>query len=208
MAAPLIMIAYLTGTLLSRVGDEAIVVCAGVGYTLRLPGPVANGLGPSGELVSLWVHTAVKEDAIDLYGFASARERALFQLLLGVPNVGPKLALLLMSSLPPSQLAKAVQHADLAALTRVKGIGKKTAEALLFHLKDRALEIAATADQGFSPTPQAQGAPQSDELVSALLALGYKPAQADAAAKRARERLPDGLLDPLLREALKVLRQA
>ena len=128
------MIAYLTGTLLSREGDEAVVLCGGVGYALRLPGPVADGLPPSGGAVSLWVHTSVKEDAIDLYGFASARQRALFQLFLTVPNVGPKMALLLMGSVPPAALSKAVQLGDLATLTRVKGIGKKTAEALLFHL--------------------------------------------------------------------------
>ena len=180
------MIAYLNGTLLSRDGDEAVVVCGGVGYTLRLPGPVAEGLGPVGQTVALHVHTSVKEDAINLYGFASAQERSLFQLLLSVPNVGPKLALLLLSSLPPSALSKAVQHSDLAALTRVKGIGKKTAEPLLFHLKDKALQIAATAQGGeFHVAGHGERpAASADELVSALLALGYKPAQADLAAGR------------------------
>ena len=202
------MIAYLSGTLLSREGDEAIVVCAGVGYALRLPGPVAESLGPSGGSVTLWVHTAVKEDALDLYGFASARERALFQLFLGVPNVGPKLALLLMGSVPPALLSKAIQHGDTAALTRVKGIGKKTAEALLFHLKDRALEIAATAAEGFDhPGTSPRPALANDELLAALLALGYRPAQAEAGAERARERLPGATLEKLLREALNVLRQ-
>ena len=202
------MIAYLTGTLLSREVDEAIVVCSGVGYTVRLPTPVADGLGPTGQIVSLWVHTVVREDAIDLYGFASARERALFQLLLGVPNVGHKLGLLIMSSLPPAALSRAVQKGDLTALPRVKGIGKKTAEALLFHLKDKGLAIAATAAEGLEPSPSTERRlPVDDELVSALLALGYKEAQAETAAERARERLPAGGLDPLLREALKVLRQ-
>jgi holliday junction DNA helicase RuvA len=125
-----------------------------------------------------------------------------------VPNVGPKLGMLLMSSIPPAALSRAVQLGDLAALTRVKGIGKKTAEALLFHLKDRALEIAATAAEGLEPSPSTERkVPLDDELVSALLALGYKLAQAETAAIRARERLPAGELDPLLREALKVLRQ-
>src|ERR1700722_1514339 len=142
------MIAYLAGTLFSLEGDEAIVLCGGVGYLLRLPTPTAGALGPAGSSVTLWVHTSVKEDSLDLYGFASARQRALFQLLLAVPNVGPKLALLLMSSVPPGVLARAVQHGDIPTLTRVKGIGKKTAEALLFHLKDRALEIAAMASEG------------------------------------------------------------
>jgi len=201
------MIAYLSGTLFSLKGDEAIVLCGGVGYFLRLPGPTAGALGPEGSQVSLWVHTAVKEDALDLYGFGSARQRALFQLLLEVPNVGPKLALLLMSSVPPAVLAKAVQQTDIPALTRVKGIGKKTAEALLFHLKDRALEIAAMSAEGVGVVAEAaKPAGPADDLLAALLALGYKPAQAEAAAAHARERLPGAGLESLVREALNALR--
>jgi Holliday junction DNA helicase RuvA len=201
------MIAYLAGSLFSLEGDEAIVLCGGVGYLLRLPTPTASALGPAGSAVTLWVHTAVKEDSLDLYGFASARQRALFQLLLAVPNVGPKLALLLMSSVPPAVLAKAVQQGDIPTLTRVKGIGKKTAEALLFHLKDRALEIAAMAAEGLGMAVEAERtmAPD-DDLLAALLALGYRPAQAEVAAAQAREKLPGAELDPLVREALKVLR--
>jgi len=201
------MIAYLAGTLFSLEGDEAIVLCGGVGYLLRLPTPTAGALGPAGSSVALWVHTAVKEDSLDLYGFASARQRALFQLLLAVPNVGPKLALLLMSSVPPAVLARAVQQGDIPTLTRVRGIGKKTAEALLFHLKDRALEIAAMASEGLGIAAETERrlAPD-DDLMAALLALGYRPAQAEAAAAHAREKLPGAELDPLLREALKALR--
>ena len=201
------MIAYLAGTLFSLEGDEAVVLCGGVGYLLRLPTSTAGNLGPAGGSVALWVHTAVKEDAIDLYGFASARQRSLFQLLLAVPNVGPKLALLLMSSVPPAQLAKAVQQGDIPALTRVKGIGKKTAEALLFHLKARGLEIAATAAEGLGIAIEPdRRPPPADDLMAALLALGYRPAQAEAAAAQAREKLPGAELDPLVREALKALR--
>ncbi len=201
------MIAYLAGTLFSLEGDEAIVLCGGVGYLLRLPSPTAGALGPAGSSVTLWVHTSVKEDSLDLYGFASARQRALFQLLLAVPNVGPKLALLLMSSVPPGVLARAVQHGDIPTLTRVKGIGKKTAEALLFHLKDRALEIAAMAAEGLGMAVEVERrVVPDDDLMAALLALGYRPAQAEAAAAHAREKLPGAELDPLVREALKVLR--
>jgi Holliday junction DNA helicase RuvA len=201
------MIAYLTGTLFHQKGDEAIVLCAGVGYLLRLPTPTAGALGAEGSQVSLWVHTAVKEDALDLYGFASARQRSLFQLLLEVPNVGPKLALLLMSSVPPAVLAKAVQQGDIPTLTRVKGIGKKTAEALLFHLKDRALEVAAMATEGIGVAVAIERpAAPADDLLAALLALGYRPAQAEAAAAQAREKSPGGGLEVLVREALKALR--
>jgi Holliday junction DNA helicase RuvA len=219
------MIAYLRGTLLVREGESALVVAHGVGYELRMPAsaldrlvgrgsaPGTGTVGAGGMEVELYVHTAVREDAIDLYGFATLPERVLFRLLLGVPKVGPGLALLIMSALSASDIARAVQHQDPLAFTRVKGIGKKTAENLLFHLKDRALEIAATAsEQEATSAPARGGFPSAsgpqDELIAALVALGYRTAQAEDAAQRARERLPDAGLDPLVREALRVLRQA
>jgi Holliday junction DNA helicase RuvA len=219
------MIAYLRGTLLVREGESALVVAHGVGYELRMPSsaldrlvgkgtPVAAGTaGFPGLEVELYVHTAVREDAIDLYGFATLPERVLFRLLLGVPKVGPSLALLIMNGLSASDIARAVQRQDPLAFTRVKGIGKKTAENLLFHLKDRALEIAATAsEQESDASPARAGYPgpsgPQDELVAALVALGYRTAQAEEAALRAREKLPEGGLDPLVREALRILRQA
>jgi len=201
------MIAYLRGTLLVRDGDGVLVVAHGVGYELRMPASALARLAPSGTEVELYVHTSVREDAIDLYGFGTLPERSLFRLLLGVPKVGPGLALLIMSALSAAEMARAVQRQDHAVFTRVKGIGKKTAENLLFHLKDRALEIAATAaeleaeDRVISPPP-------GDELVAALVALGYRAAQAEDAAQRARDRLPGAELDPLVREALRLVRQA
>lgn len=210
------MIAYLRGTLLVREGESAIVVAHGVGYELRMPASALDRLvarGSPGSEVELYVHTAVREDAIDLYGFATLPERVLFRLLLGVPKVGPGLALLIMSAFSASDIARAVQRQDPLAFTRVKGIGKKTAENLLFHLKDRALEIAATASEQESGASAARGGypPTSgpeDELVAALVALGYRATQAEEAAQRARERLPEGGLDPLVRESLRILRQA
>ncbi len=183
-----------------------MLLVGGVGYELRLPARTAERLGPLGGPVELFVHTAVKEDAIDLYGFATLGERALFRLLLEVPKVGPSMALLLLSALAPAELAQAVQRGDVARLTQVKGIGKKTAEALLFHLKDRGLEIGAVAQAPISAASGPSPAPATDELVAALLAPGYRPAQAEGAARRAREALPEGDLSLLVREALKALR--
>jgi Holliday junction DNA helicase RuvA len=176
-----------------------------VGYELRLPQPALDTLGPTGSPVEVWVHTNVKEDAIDLYGFSSPAQLSLFRLLIGVPKVGPSLALLVMGSLTPSELAAAVRGGDTARLTRVKGIGRKTAETLLFNLKDRVLEIAASSG-GQRPGPASRiERPAADELISALLALGYRPAQAEAGAQAARERTPEADLSILVREALKVL---
>jgi Holliday junction DNA helicase RuvA len=154
--------------------------------------------------------SSVKEEAIELFGFASDRERALFRLLVEVPKVGPAMALLLMSSLSPSELAAAIRTGDLARLTRVKGIGKKTAETLLFHLKDRALQIAAVTAGSLAAgaSPEKPKATPLDELVAALLALGYRLPQAEMAAQRARERLPSADLALLVREALQVIRVA
>ena len=163
-----------------------------------------------GATVELWVHTSVKEEAIELFGFASDRERALFRLLVEVPKVGPAMALLLMSSLSPSELAAAIRTGDLPRLTRVKGIGKKTAETLLFHLKDKALQIAAVTvgSPSTSASPEKPRTAPLDELVAALLALGYRVPQAEVAAQRARERLPNADLALLVREALQVIRVA
>jgi Holliday junction DNA helicase RuvA len=199
------MIAYLKGTLLWRDGDGAMVLAGGVGYELRFSQPDLEALGPLGRPVEVWVHTNVREDAIDLYGFSSPAQRSLFRLLLGIPKVGPSLALLVMGSLTPSDLASAVRSGDTARLTRIKGIGRKTAETLLFNLKDRVLEIAASST-GLRPgTSERQERSASDELISALLALGYRPAQAEAAAQAVRNRAPEADLSILVREALKVL---
>ncbi len=201
-------IGYLDGTLLSIDAGGVTVLAGGVGYELRLP--ASTELGPRGTPVSLWVHTAVKDDAIELFGFATERERALFRLLVSVPKVGPALALLLMGALAPGELAHAVRTGDLSRLTKVKGIGKKTAETLLFHLKDRALEIAAAASGAPAPGPTTPPVPSApaDELVAALTSLGYRPVQAEGAALRARERMPGADLATLVREALNVIRAA
>jgi holliday junction DNA helicase RuvA len=203
-------IGYLQGTLLSRDAASATVVVSGVGYELRLPAGTLEGLGPIGAAVELWVHTSIKEEAIELFGFASDRERALFRLLVEVPKVGPAMALLLMSSLSPAELATAIRTGDLARLTRVKGIGKKTAETLLFHLKDKALQIAAVTVGALAPGTVAEKPHPApvDELVAALFALGYRLPQAEVAAQRARERLPNADLALLVREALQVIRVA
>jgi len=199
------MIAYLKGTLLLREGDGAVVVTGGVGYELRLPQPALDNLGPTGSTVELWVHTNVKEDAIDLYGFSSPSQRSLFRLLIGVPKVGPSLALLVMGALTPADLVAAVRAGEPSRLTHVKGIGRKTAETLLFNLKDRVLEIAVSGEVSRPGAFERSARPPSDELISALLALGYRPAQAEAGAQAARERTPETDLSILVREALKVL---
>ncbi len=196
-------IGYLQGTLAEREAGAVTVVAGGVGYELRVPAGTFDALGATGSVVTLWVQTSVKKDAIELFGFGTQRERALFRLLVSVPKVGPALALLLMSALPPEELARAVRAGDLSSLVRIKGIGRKTAETLLFHLKDRALEIAA-AESLPAPSRTTAAAP-SDELVAALVSLGYRPGQAADAAREARGQLPDGDLATLLRKALNVI---
>jgi holliday junction DNA helicase RuvA len=201
------MIAYLKGTLLLREGDTAVIVTGGVGYELRLTQSSLETLGLPGAPVEVWVHTNVREDAIDLYGFSSPAQRSLFRLLLGVPKVGPSLALLVMGAVTPADLSAAVRSGDTSRLTRVKGIGRKTAEALLFNLKDRVLEIALSGGGQGPESPSRPVRPVADELISALLALGYRPAQAEAGADAARERAPDAALPLLVREALKALQR-
>jgi Holliday junction DNA helicase RuvA len=199
------MIAYLKGTLLLREGDSVVIVAGGVGYELRLPLSALEPLGIPGSAAEVWVHTNVREDAIDLYGFSSLAQRSLFRLLIGVPKVGPSLALTIMSAVTPADLSAAVRSGDVSRLTRVRGIGKKTAETLLFNLKDKVLEISASGGTSGPVDRRNLAHPTADELVSALLGLGYRPAQAEAGAQAARQRAPEADLPLLLREALNVL---
>ncbi len=183
------------GTLLVDVG--------GVGYELATPiGTAGRARSEDGQVV-IHVHTHVREEALDLYGFASEGERRVFRVLLGVPSVGPKTALAVMSALPLPELARAVHHGDVARLTRVPGIGKKTAERFVLELKDKLGHI----DFPERPAP-APAKPNSDEarkLAGALTNMGYKAAEADRAVKALGAQIGNEPMAALLRKALALL---
>jgi Holliday junction DNA helicase RuvA len=194
------MIARLSGLLAGKGPDHAVVDVGGVGYRVFLSQVSLSRLPPTGEKVALRTHTHVREDALQLFGFASEEEEAVFHELIAVKNVGPRAALNILSGIEARELARAVADGDVARLTRVPGVGKKTAERLVVELREKLLALARAAAPA---TPAAGGV--LDQLTRALVGLGYKAPQAEQAAEALRQRA-DRPLDELLREALKLLR--
>jgi len=198
------MIAYLQGTLLEVGVDYAIVLTGGVGYLVHLAKSTLMQLPLPGASIELTIHTVVREDNLSLYGFRRASEKDLFLKLIQVSNVGPKLALTIMSGLPVEDLASAIRSEDLVRLTAIPGIGKKTAERLIVELKDKVL--AWLAKGGTDPLPGSLAAPASisEEAISAWVNLGYSRQEAQQALKSipGASDLP---LEKLVREGLKAL---
>lgn len=198
------MIGRLRGTLAEKQPPHLLVDAGGVGYELEVPMTTLYRLPSVGEPVTLHTHLVVREDAHLLYGFAEKRERELFRELIRLNGVGPKLALALMSGLEVDELVRCVQAGDTKALTRVPGVGKKTAERLLVELKDRfqAWEaLPGIAPLVVEPARAAAVSSAQGDAISALLALGFKPAEASRAVSLVEE---DGLSsEELIRRALK-----
>lgn len=201
------MIAALHGTVLEKSEDEAIIEVAGVGYRVAFSVLTLSRLPPAGESVRVRVRTVVREDAFELYGFLTPVEEAMFALLTSVSHVGPRLAMTVLSGLEVDELVVALERGEVARLTRIHGVGKKTAERLVLELKDKVKVLPRAASAaGARAGARAEG--RRADLVSALANLGYRPAQADAAADAALEKLGEVELEALLREALGSLRTA
>ncbi|GAC1597235.1 MAG: Holliday junction branch migration protein RuvA [Myxococcales bacterium] len=199
------MIARLTGTILEKRVDGAIVDVQGVGYLVHLSLQSLSKLPPEGARAQLRCYTHVREDALQLFGFLTAEEEELFHLLISVSGVGPKLALNVLSGMPAAELAVALLHGELARLTKIAGVGKKTAERLVVELKDKLKTSALLARGGAAARPK-EAVPADGALVSALLNLGYKPASVQRTAEAVRRALGPGAgLEEQLREALKVI---
>lgn len=192
------MIAHLRGKLISRHPNEVIVETAGVGYELTISVPAFSELPSLGSEVALHVHTHVREDQIALYGFLRHEEKQLFEKLITVSGIGPKLAITILSGMPADDMVNAIRANDLARLTKIPGIGRKTAERMVLELRDK-LPPAAGGDQ-VRAIP-ALSATQEDVL-SALMNLGYqKPAAEKALERLAKDGTKQGF-DVLFREAL------
>ncbi|MEM9741934.1 MAG: Holliday junction branch migration protein RuvA [Pseudomonadota bacterium] len=168
------MIGYLSGTLLESGEDELLLNVAGVGYEVAITTRLAAALPVQGSVLELFVHQVVREDTLALYGFSTRDERDVFRSLLRASGVGPKLALAILSALGVTELADAVQQQSVSALTRIAGVGKKTAERLLVELKGK----LDGWQVGMPPNEPTAVSESSDEALGALLALGYRPAEA------------------------------
>jgi len=200
------MIAALRGVVLSKNLNDAVLDVNGVGYRVFFSLLSLSRLPDEGKLVSLRVRTVVRDDAIELYGFLSETEEQIFLLLTSVSHVGPKLALTVMSGLEAEELVKAIGSGEVSRLTQIHGVGKKTAERLVLELRDKAkaLSLESKPEEAVRPAAGAKS-----DLVSALVNLGYKPAQAQSAAELASSGLnADAPFELLFREALKRLRTA
>ncbi|VVN99139.1 Holliday junction branch migration protein RuvA [Pseudomonas fluorescens] len=201
------MIGRLRGTLAEKQPPHLILDVNGLGYELEVPMTTLYRLPSVGEPLTLHTHLVVREDAQLLYGFFGKRERDFFRELIRLNGVGPKLALALMSSLEVDELVRCVQFQDTSALTKVPGVGKKTAERLLVELKDR-FKAWETVPAMFALVPNQPGGPEAapvataeNDAVSALISLGYKPQEASKAISAIKEK---GLSsEDLIRRALK-----
>jgi Holliday junction DNA helicase RuvA len=190
------MIGYLKGTIEEKAPDHVVIDVGGVGYVVQVPLSTFYELGDRGEEVALRIHTHVRDDAIQLYGFARRRDQALFEKLIGVAGIGPKLAVTILSGMEVDDLLVAISARDVARLSTIPGGGKKTAERLSLELEDKVADLAPAAIA--APLPRGV----RDDVLSALRNLGYR----DRAAERAVASIDGDLpFEELLRQALRTL---
>ena len=194
------MIAQIRGRLLRKDTQQAVVDVAGVGYGLTIPVSTFYRLGEPGTEVTLLTHTHVREDALALFGFLTAAEQTLFERLIAVAGVGPRLAIGILSGIETPDLVGALRSGDVARLTRIPGVGKKTAERLVVELKDKMAGL-----EGLAPTAEEPAAGPEDDLVSALLHLGYSRPEAERGVDKALQQGGEGPFEELLRRTLRVL---
>ncbi len=195
------MIALLRGTLIEKHPSRIVVDVAGVGYDVQVPLSTFYGLGDPGATVALRVHTHVREDAIALFGFSTRLEQDLFERLIAVNGIGPKLALAVLSGIEPADLIRSIRTQDVARLTAIPGIGKKTAERIGLELKDRLPQAMHAAE---AAVPAATGTDQlRDDLLSALVNLGYQRPAAEKAVDGVLKASPSMEFEQALREALR-----
>lgn len=191
------MIAHLRGRLIARHPNQAIVEVAGVGYDLAISVPTFSELAPLGSEVSLHIHTHVREDQIALYGFLRAEEKQLFEKLITVSGIGPKLAITILSGMPADDMATAIRGNDVARLTKIPGIGKKTAERMVLELRDKLTSAGATGLLALPALSDAQ-----EDVLSALTNLGYQRAVAEKALSGVEK---NGSFEAMFRSALAVI---
>ena len=199
------MIAFLKGSLAEKTASRLIVDVNGVGYDVLVPLSTFYVVGETGAVVALRIHTHVREDTIALYGFATRAEIDLFERLIAINGVGPKLALAVLSGIEPAELVRAVRSQDVARLTAIPGVGKKTAERIGLELKDR---LPASLSLDAAPAAAAPGDQLRDDLLSALVNLGYHKPVAEKAIAAVVASSPDVSFEQALRDVLRQLMKA
>jgi holliday junction DNA helicase RuvA len=198
------MIAHLRGSIFEKHLNRIVIDVSGVGYEVFVPLSTFYGLGEPGTGTALRIHTHVREDAFVLYGFATQLEQDLFERLIGVSGIGPKVALAVLSGIEPEELIRAIERGDLARLTAIPGVGKKTSERIVLELKDRlprAAVVAASVGVVESEAPVLR-----DDVISALVNLGYHRPLAEKAAEAAIKIIgsaSDASFERVLKQALR-----
>jgi len=195
------VIAHLSGRLIEKALQRLVIDVNGVGYDVTVPLSTLYAVGEPGAPVALRIYTRVTEEAIQLFGFHTALEQQLFERLIAVNGVGPKVALAVLSGIEPADLVRAVRQSDVARLTRIPGIGKKTAERLVLELKDRMPDGVAP----HSAAPETAEDVVKDDVVSALLNLGYQRSAIDRAIDRVARDGQTRDFELLLRDVLKAM---
>ena len=201
------MIAFLRGRVIDKQPNRLIVDVQGVGYDVHVPLSTFYDAGDPGADITLRVHTHVREDALQLYGFLTALEQQVFERLIGISGIGPRLAIAVLSGIDPRDLVGAVHRGDVARLTAIPGVGKKTAERIVLELKDR-LKQFDTGPAAGAMAASTPGDRLRDDLVSALVNLGYHRPQAEKYVESALSSDPHVPFDQALRRVLKDLIRA
>jgi holliday junction DNA helicase RuvA len=196
------MIGYLQGSLIRATPERLLLDVQGVGYEVNVPLSTWYEIERRpDERIALFIHTHMREDGIALFGFWTEREKLLFERLIAVSGIGPRLARVILSGMPPDDLLGAIAAGDVGRLATIPGVGKKTAERMVLELKDKMRELAAELPE--------KAAPAADQdVVSALVNLGYKASQAERAVSESRREKPEAAFHELLRASLNRLSRA
>jgi holliday junction DNA helicase RuvA len=198
------MIGFLQGQILKATPERVLLDVQGVGYEVHVPLSTWYEIErQGGERIRLHIHTHMREDGITLFGFWTEREKLIFQRLIAVSGIGPRLAQVTLSGMPPDDLLAAIASGDLGRLATIPGVGKKTAERMVLELREKMRELAAEL-----PEKTAAAQPADQDVVSALVNLGYKASQAERAVAEARREKPEAAFNELLRSSLNRLSRA
>jgi Holliday junction DNA helicase RuvA len=203
------MIAHLSGTLLSKQATSVILDVSGVGYEVSIPLSTFYELEDAGSTVQLRIYTHVREDALQLYGFKTSRERELFLRLISVSGIGPKLGITLLSGMCADEMISSIRTNNLAKLTLIPGVGRKTAERLVMELRDKVASLSAEVEEELGTKTDSATVPTEDSMradaLSALLNLGYQRNAAEKAVTAAMSETPDVSVESILRSSLRKL---
>jgi holliday junction DNA helicase RuvA len=198
------MIASLRGTLMEKTPGTCVIEAGGVGYLVQISTHTAQALPARGDTLYLRTRQVVREDALQLFGFTEAEELRLFDLLIGVSGVGPKLAIAVLSGIRPEALVRAIHHEQVGVLVAIPGIGRKTAERLVVELRDKVdAPLGAAREAGILPRAE-----RYEDAVAALTGLGYTPTQAQEAVRKVAGGAEDPSLEHLVRRSLALLGKA